>query len=122
MSEKLRNWARWVLDDDFNYKLGYQSSMLLLMRKFKEVSSNRVKTNVNVAEAEQVDKAVCLLAKHNTILHQVLCWHYLCGCSVNQIAIRHLSKLEKKRVSDYKAKSLLKEAEGFIEGCLANNI
>ncbi len=121
MSEKLRNWARWVLDDDVSYKLGYQSSMLLLMRKFKEVSSNKVKADIDVAGAEEVDKAVCLLAKHNTILHQVLCWHYLCGCSVNQIAIRHLSKLEKKRVSNHTAKALLSEAEGFVEGCLIKN-
>ncbi len=121
MSEKLRNWARWVLDDGVNYKLGYQSSMWLLMKRFTEVSSNKVRADVDVKEAEEVDKAVCLLAKHDTILHQVLCWHYLYGCSVNQIAIRHLSKLEKKRVSNHKAKSLLTEAEGFIEGVLAKN-
>ena len=66
-----------------------------------------------------VDKAVMRLSRQRLMAYQVVCLYYLRSMSVNEIA-KHLSKENKKRITNYLITKELSYAEGFVTARLEN--
>lgn len=64
-------------------------------------------------EALLVDKAVARLSRHRLLAYQSVCMYYVLEMSVNEIA-KALSRIQKRRVTNYLISEELSFGEGFV--------